>query len=117
MGDFADATFLEPLHGGALVGCRSDLRAQLSDYPPLDRGPSKGSDFRDVMAEWFLAVNMFAALNRTVGNRKMHVIGNGNVYRIDAAPFLLQQVPPIGVQSRTGNSLCRLLQITRVDIA
>src|SRR5262249_38527304 len=70
----ADPPFFEPLHCRSFVRARGHLRPKLGDNTALDGRPGQRSDFCDVMAQWFLAIDVPAALDRTEGDREVHMV-------------------------------------------
>ena len=69
------------------------------------------------MTQRFLTINVFALLNRGVGDGKMHVIRHGDIHRINLVSLLSQQLAPIRVTPRAGHGLLRLREMIGVHIA
>jgi len=47
----------------------------------------------------------------------MHVVRHGNIHRIQPAPLLVEQFPPVGVKPRARNGLGRFIERVRVHVA
>ena len=60
---------------------------------------------------------MFAAPDRRVGDREVHVIGHGDVHRVDLVALFFKQLAPIRIQPGVRYKLGRRFQMPRVQVA
>jgi hypothetical protein len=67
----------------------------------LAREPGELAHFVNIVRQRFLDVNVFAQLHRGHGNRRVHVIGRGNIQRIEFL-LLFQQLAPVLINARFG---------------
>jgi hypothetical protein len=77
--DFADGTGSQERDGRAVTSHRGHLRAELRDNALLHRRFRERADFGDVVAHRFLAIDVFALLDRGIGDGEVHVIRHGHV--------------------------------------
>jgi hypothetical protein len=71
VGDLSNAPFLQPAHRRAAVDRRGYLRAELSDHALLNGRLGQCPHLGDIVAQRFLAIDVFAFLHRAVCNGKM----------------------------------------------
>ena len=95
---------------------RGHLRAKLGYHAPLDRCLGEHAHFGDVVTQRLLTINVFALLNRAVGDREMRMIGHGGVYRINPVAFLLEQLAPVRISAGAGHRFGRVSEVVGVHV-
>ena len=64
--------------------------------------------FVKVMGQRLLAIDVLAQLQRAHGDRRVHVVGGGDIHRVYALAFLIEQLAPVLVDSCAGKVLLEL---------
>ena len=103
--DPANGAGLHQQHRHAVEARRVDLDAHLRDHALPAGKLSQLPHFVEVMGQRLLAIDVLAQLQRAHGDRRMHVVGRGDVHRVDDAclPGPATRASP-GKSSRVGKS-------------
>ena len=107
--DFADCAVLEQAHGNPVIDGGMNLNAHLRDNPVSLRQFHHAPNFINIVGERLLPIDMFAELHGAHRDRRVHVVGRGDVDRIDILCFLVEQFAPVPVEARVGELFPRLL--------
>lgn len=87
---FSDDAVAQEFHCGEVSGTRGDLDAHLGHQLVLGGKTPERSRFVESSREWFFAIDVFAELHRTHGDRRVHVIGGADYNGVDlVSNFLL----------------------------
>ena len=97
--DFADDPGLNKLHRAAILGAAVDLDAHLRDALFFRGQSGHRPDLADVVRERLLAIDVEVPLQRREADRRVHVVGRGNVHAVEIG-LLFQQLAKIGVDPR-----------------
>ena len=113
---FADGAAVDDGDGLAVNFLRVNLNAHLGDEFFLAGKFGEDARLVDVVREGFLAVNVFAELHRGVGDGRVHVVGHGDVARVDVALLLVEKLAPVLVDAHVGEHGFDVGDFVEIDV-
>jgi hypothetical protein len=105
--DLADGSILNDANRLAISAAGMNLDAHLCHELLLVRELREPARLVDVVRHGLLAIHVFAELHRGHGHRRVHVIGDGDVDRVNGL-LLVEQLAPVLINLYVGKSLQRV---------
>ena len=113
---FADGAAVNDCDSLAVNFLRVNLDAHLCSELFLAGEFGKHARLVDVVREGFLAVNVFAELHRGVGDGRVHVVGHGDVARVDVALLFVEELAPVLVDAHVGEHGFDVGDFVEIDV-
>ena len=82
-------------HREPVIDRGMNLNAHLGDHALMPGNFGHPAHFIKIVRERFLTIDMFAQLHRGDANRRVHVVGRGDVDGINIVFLAFQQFPPV----------------------